>query len=245
MSFELEPLRTSYLTHVEVGQLMNRLFADLGSIEPELRIDVPYNAYLTDLTALTTNFHKGLLQVQKNAETEKIVLSDRVRDKAVSALGAVLKLYALSNIPEEVEASRCLSLLFGPFKGLSSMNYEAETLAIDRLMADMTSPAYSDYTANLQLDSYISRISDANGNFKQLFTGRMVDTALAETYDMKLLRSELLKKYNDFVQYVLSMAKATNLPLFVTALDLLNNGRKYYNDLLAQPTPPVVEEPVG
>ena len=69
----------------------------------------------------------------------------------------------------------------------------------------------------------------------------MVTKALTETFDMKLLRTELLKKYSDFAEYVLSMAKVTNSPLFITTLNLFNAARKYYNDQMAQPAKPIVE----
>lgn len=244
MNLELEPLRTPNLTNVEVGQLVNQHFSDLATIDPNLMTDGPYNVYTNDLAAKATNYQKGLLQAQSNAETEVIVKADGVRDKSVRAIGAALKLYALSDIPEEVEASRRISILFGPFKKLDTLNYSTETLAIENFMSDLSGPAYSLYFNLLQLERYDTRLRNANENFKTLFGGRMVTTALAETFDMKLLRTELLKKYSDFAEYVLSMAKATNLPLFITTLDLLNGARKYYNDQMAQPTPPKVVVPV-
>ncbi|HAH24980.1 MAG TPA: hypothetical protein DCL77_14710 [Prolixibacteraceae bacterium] len=245
MSLELESLRLPYLTNVEVGQLMVRHFTDLNTIDPLLRIDVPYNAYITDMTAKMMNYQKGLLQAQKSAETELIALADAVRDKAVGAFGSALKLYTKSDDSDEVEACRCISILFGPFKKLNTLNYEAETLAIDKLVVDLQSPTYSGYVTTLQMERYVNRMNDANNEFRPLFGGRMVDSALTESFDMKVLRTELLRKYSDFVQYVLSMAKATNLPLFLTSLDMLNTARKYYNDQLAQPTKPKEEVPVG
>ena len=244
MNLELEILRTYNLTNLEVGQLMLRHLSDLNTIEPSLKIDVPYNAYVSDLTAKMVHYQKGLLLAQKNAETEKILLADSLRDKSMSAIGATLKLYSMSEDPLEVEASRCLSILFGPFKKLNALNYEAQTLASEKLVDDLFSPAYSSYVSTLQMERYVSRMGETNNNFKTLFGGRMVSTSLTETFDMKLLRTELLKKYSDFAEYVLSMAKVTNSPLVITTLDLLNGARKYYNDQMAQPAPPKVVVPV-
>ena len=241
MNLELEILRTSYLTNVEVGQLINQHLSDLATIDPNLRTDEPYNSYITDMATKATNYQKGLLQAQKNAETEIIVKADGVRDKSARALGAALKLYALSDNADEVEASRRISILFSPFKKLDTLNYSSETLAIDNLVSDLLSPAYNSYVSILQVDRYIFRLQNANENFKPLFGSRMVTKALTETFDMKLLRTELLKKYSDFAEYVLSMAKVTNSPLFITTLNLLNAARKYYNDQMAQPAKPIVE----
>jgi hypothetical protein len=235
MKQELEPLRTPNLTLMEVGQLINRHLSDLDTIDAALKTDAPFNAYTSQLALQATQYQKGLAQVQKNEETEKVVLADAVRDKAVSALGAGLKLYALSDVPEEVEAS------------LANLNYEAETIAIDKLVGELLSPAYSSKISLLQMDRYVIRLQNANEAFKPLFSGRMVTTAMTETFDMKILRTDLLNKYSDFAGYVLSMAKATENPLFGTALNLLNTARKYYNDLLTRRVAPKAEKekPVG
>lgn len=242
MKLKLEPLKTANLTNMEVGQLTVRHLSDLDSIDPASKTDAPFNAYTNDLGLQLGEYQKGLAQVQKNEETEKIVVADATRDKAASAIGAALKLHAMSDVPEEVEASRSLGILFGTYKNLTTLNYEAETLAIDKLVSKLTSPTYSDKISLLQMDRYITRLQNANEAFKTLFSGRMVTTAMTESYDMKTLRTALLNKYSDFANYVLAMAKATDNPLFANALTLLNTARKYYNDMLAKRTAPKAEK---
>ena len=241
MKLKLEPLRTPGLTNMEVGQLIIRHLTDLNTINPASKTDAPFNAYINDLGLQSVEYQKGLAQVQMNEETQKIVLADANRDKANSAFGAGLKLYALSDIPEEVEASRSLGILFGTYKNLSTLSYEAETLAIDKLVGELLSPAYSSKVNLLQMDRYVTRMRNANEAFKPLFSGRMVGNAMTETYDMKILRAALLNKYSDFAKYVLAMAKATNNPLFADALNLLNTARKYYDDMVAKRIAPKTE----
>lgn len=234
MKLTLEPLRTSILTKMEAGQLVKRHLNDLGTIDPALLTDAPFNTYVQDLTGYAASYEKALAQVRKSEETEKIGLTDDVRDKAVGAFGIALKLHAASDIPEEVEASRSLSILFGTFKNLATLNYEAETLGIDKLVSELNSPAYSEKIKMLQMNKYVDRLANANEAFKTLFSGRMVTTAMTESYDLKTIRTEMLKKYSEFCDYVLAMAKALNTPLFTSALNLLNTARKYYSDLLAK-----------
>jgi len=58
---------------------------------------------------------------------------------------------------------------------------------------------------------------------------------MTETYNMKVVRKEMLKLYSDFTAYVLAMAKTEDAPpLFITALTLMNTARKYYADILAR-----------
>lgn len=236
MELKLEPLRTPGLTNMEVGQLIIRHLTDIDTIDPALKTNIPFNDYISDLGLQSAEYQKGLVQVQKNEQTEKIVLADATRDKANSAFGAGLKLYALSDVPEEVEASRSLGILYGTYKNLNTLSYEAETLAIDKLVGELLSPAYSSKISLLQLDRYVTRMKNANEAFKPLFSARMVATAMTETYDMKSLRTAMLNKYSDFAHYVLAMAKATNDPLFAHALALLNTARKYYDETIARRT---------
>jgi len=239
MTLKLETLATSNLTNLEVGQLINRHLSDLETIDPVLRTDAPFSSYTQGLTVMATNYQKGLAQAQKNEETEKIVLADADRDKSVKAFRACLKLFDLSDNPQEVEASRSLSILLSPYKNLETLNYEAQTIGMDKLIGELLSPAYNNKVSYLQMDRYVMRMQATNDAFKPLFSGRMVGTAMTETYDMKTLRAGLLNKYSDFANYVLAMAKAdTNNQLFGTALNLLNTARKYYNDMVSKRTAP-------
>ena len=59
---------------------------------------------------------------------------------------------------------------------LATLNYEAETLGIDKLTGELKSPAYSEKISMLNLKRYVVRMSDSNEAFKTLFSGRMVPT---------------------------------------------------------------------
>jgi hypothetical protein len=236
MKFKLEPLRLAGLSNMEAGQLIIRHLSDLESIDSSLFTDAPFSAYLQTLSNQSVLFQKGLAQVRKNEETQKIDLADADRDKADTAFGRALKLYAVSDDQAEVEASRGLSILFDNFKNLATLSYEAQTIATDKLVSELTSPAYSSKVSLLQRDRYVTRLQNTNNNFKELFGGRMVTAATTESYDLKVIRSETITKYGEFTTYVLAMAKALEAPLFVQTLSLLNTARKYYADLLARRT---------
>lgn len=236
MMLKLEPVRTSDLTNMEAGQLIRRHLDDLATIDQTLLIDVPFNAYVQELTRQKGPYENALAQIRKSEETEKISLADKNRDKAVDAFGKALKLYGVSDDPEEVEASRGLSIVFTTFKELADLNYEAETMAIDKLAKELENPAHAAKIGKLNMERYVTRLKTTNEAFKALFSNRMVTGATTETYDMKIIRADLMKKYADFASYVLAMAKALNSPLFLTALNLMNTARKYYSDLLARRT---------
>ena len=128
------------------------------------------------------------------------------------------------------------------YKNLTKANYEEETLGIDKLISELKSPAYSEKVSFLHMEKYVTRLQNANANFNTLFSGRNLETALTETYDLKIIRKDMMKTYNLFTAYVLAMANALNTPLFFLALSMLNGTRKYYADQLARHTAPQAEE---
>jgi len=234
MTLKLEPIRTSDLTNMEAGQFIRRMLKDFETIDQLLLTDVPFNTYVTEIAQQSGVYENALAQIRKSEETEKIGLADKNRDRAISAFSKALKLYEVSNLPEEVEASRGLGIVFGNFRGIADLNYEAETMAIDKLISELRSPAHSAKIATLGLDRYIARLKDSNEAFITLFSNRMVTEASTMTYDMKIVRTGMLKRYADLSNYILAMAKALNSPLFINSLNLLNASRKYYSDMLAR-----------
>ncbi len=242
MEKTIEPLRLAALTHMEAGQLVKRLLSDLGTIDPSLLTDAPFNNYIQVLTDHSVFSEKALAQIRKNEETEKIATADDERDTSVDAFALTLKLYAISDVAEEVEASKSLGILFGTFKNMTRLNYESETIAIDKLISELTGPTYSPKVSFLQIDRYVQRMETANDKFKALFGNRLVVEASTEAYDMKIVRKEMLNKYSQFAAYVLAMATALDTPLFNNALNLINAARKYYADQLARRTSPKTEK---
>jgi len=234
MNYFLEPLRKVSLSNMGAGQLINRHLSDLNTIESTLRTDESFNAYIQELTRQVEVYDKALARVRKNDETAKIKQAGVIRDKAVQSFVTALKLYSLSDNEAEVEASRGLRILMDSFKNLVRLNYEAKTLGIDKLVSDLESETYSGKVDFLQIERYVGRMKSANNDFNVLFSGRMVAEAMTETYNMKQIRREMLRKYADFTAYVLAMAKATESQLFTSALSLLNTTRKYYSDMLAR-----------
>ncbi len=247
MNNYLQPLKSSRLTNMEFGQLMNRHLNDLSTIDPSLLTDPPYNSYVQQITEKFTLYEKGLAQVHKSEETEKISLADTARDIAIDAFSKSLKLNFVSENPAEIEASRSLSILLGTFKNLPKINYEAESLSIDKLIHDLERENYSGKVNLLNIGKYVNRIKVTNQEFKTLFSNRMVTEAMSEVYDLKYIRAEILGIYNDFTAYILAMSKAHHTLLFASTLSLINTARKYYSDLLARRNTvlPVKEQPTA
>ena len=67
-----------------------------------------------------------------------------------------------SDVPAEVEASRVLSILFDNFKNLPALSYEAETIAIDKLVGELEKENYATEINLLQVSRYVLRMKTTN-----------------------------------------------------------------------------------
>ena len=234
MNNNLEPLKSSFLTNMEFGSLMEQHLSDLATIDQTLFTDKPYNVYLRKIADGTDYYKKGLVQVRKNDETEKISRADKVRNKAIVAFSLTLKLYLLSDDPAEVDAGKSLQNLYKTFKNPAKLNFGAKSFAIVKLVSELENEKYAEKVTFLNIGRYVTRMKMANQQFDTLFSGRMETEAITETYNMRTMRSELLAVYNEFTAYILAMSNALKTPLFITSLAFLNTTRNYFAILLAR-----------
>ena len=250
MNKSLEPLSIAKLTYSEFGQLANRLMTDAATIDIALTKDAGYTAYLALVAAEATKYDAGLQQEKENDFTVKVTKADVVRDGAYSALKKAIGLGGESDVVDEVEAARVLTILLTAHGNLQRANYETESIDIDSLLTDLGQTKYKAHVTTLGIGKYVIRLKNGNDSFKTLFSTRIQGVSTATVYDMKAMRKTLTQNYNDTVHYVLTMAKSPvtpNVAYFDAALSLINTERKYYQDNYAHPVskPPVVVPPVN
>ena len=121
MTYALESLKVSRLQVMEAGQLTSRTVNDVGTIDPELKTDVPYNNYVSKLGEISELYFRALAQVRKREETELIVKADGLRDKTISSFKMAVKLHLAAPDTEEAEAARGLSILSGAYNDIAKM----------------------------------------------------------------------------------------------------------------------------
>jgi len=234
MSYTLEPLKVSNLTLLEVGQLINRHQQDIGLLDNTLITDPPLKNYLTTLFTQNTTYTQGLMKIQKDEKTELLENDDWVRDKAVTTFGKAIRLSLDSDDEAEVAAAKSITLLLDTYKDITLLPYEAETLAVDKLVAALESSEYSSKVNAINGTKYVARIKSANEAFKAHFSDRSTAEALTENTDNKKARKALLDYYGEASTYLVSMTNAYKTDQFTKTLAFVNGGRKYYADSLAR-----------
>jgi hypothetical protein len=234
------------LTHAEAGQLVKTTIKDLQTANIVIGNDANTNKYVIKLQAHTVLYDKGLLQTQQNEESKLLADLDHNRDLDLAIFRRQLKVYSLSRKPEEQQAFQSLNILWGTYKNVTKLNYEAESNTVDNLLQDVETPKFAPHVATLKLGDYLADIEASNNKFKDVFSTRNTEVAAEEDLNMKVIRRDTFKTYNNFINYVHALADDEETPadFYTPMLNIINTSRKYYADLLAKrnggsdPTPP-------
>jgi hypothetical protein len=235
---ELKSLSIGRMLNLEYGQHIKSIYDGINLLGGgTLVTDLVFKAYLDKLKDKSVAYDKAMVQIFKSDETAKIEAADLVRDNAVTTARRVL--YVSEHTTDESEhlAFASLQTLFRTYGNVQSMNFEEESNGIDNLVDDLNGTKYNPHVTTLGIGSKVTKMSDANAAFKNIFKGRTQETASKEVFDVKLLRSDLKITYNDMINYVLAMAKAHDTDEFNKSLNLINAVRDYYDTLLAKRKP--------
>ena len=236
MKYVLEKLNVSSLTVSQSESFMTRQLNDMATIPAANITDTPLQAYLAGLIARHANYQKAIVVYRKEDETEKVRLADERRDYDILALGKIFAVELHSPVAAEADAAKSLTGLFKSYAGLATREYDTETTDIKHLLADLASTKFSKHVTTLACSKYITRLKDSNAAFETIYKNRSVATSAKVHYDTKALRTDLYTYYKEFSGYVLAMANATNSPVFIQILGMINNARKHYAELLVNNT---------
>ncbi len=137
MKKELQPLKASFLTHLEAGQLITADLTEIDKLDKTKLTDPSLKAYLIMLGTKSAAFDKALIPIRKSDLTAKIEAADVLRGTALSAFGKAVDLFSTSEIAAEADAAASLKTVWNTYKNLAVMSYAAESTGIDNLVRDL------------------------------------------------------------------------------------------------------------
>ncbi|MFK7059829.1 DUF6261 family protein [Flavobacterium oreochromis] len=231
---KLYPLTLVRLQHLEVGQFIIRFLNDFQNLNLDPATDLDFKKTYDSLVTQSPVFDAALKQIRAKSETELLIAKDTNRDNAVRTLRRALSVAEFTDVETEKIAYKKISIILKTYKNIEVENYEAESLGLDNLVAELRNPKNLPDVQLLGLDRYINKVEETNSIFKATFDNRSSSTITTEVYDTKLLRKNILETYTKLAKYTLAMAENKDNPFYKDTLNVLNNGRKYFADLVAK-----------
>ena len=242
-TLELQQLHFSRLHNAEFGQFIIRFYEDFEKSELRTDYDADFEAMYEKLKAKIPAYNKAVEQIKAQEESKKIQELDADRDSALQSLKDSLKPYRKSKIAEEQQAYNALRILLDQYKEVQNNAFEEETNKLNSLIAALESAEYADKVSVLAVSKFIANLKASNTAFNDLFAHRSFAVSQKETYDVKLLRKDLLTDYKKMANYILALASVKEDEFYKKTLELLNNSRKYFADVLARRITPKDDKP--
>lgn len=221
---KLYPISVSRLQILESGQFITNLIADYVESSLDSTADVEYKRQYEVLKTLSTPYNVALNQIKAQKETEELVNLDIVRDQSLSTIRRAVSVFEFSRDATEVSAHKEISIILRKYTALERANYPAETLGIDKVVAEIRG-AKDNAIDVLQLSRYVDLLEGDNTAFKAKFAERSSDVISSVSYDVKTMRKEIFEVYNTLAEYVALMAKIKNDAYFLETLKVFNYSR--------------------
>ena len=236
-TLELQKINLARLRHAEMGQLVERWIQDAQKVGVDPTKDADLNRLYTAIQNILPTYNRALDQVRGQEESEKIADLDHERDQCMIALRTVVRAYQNSKNEAEYTAYKRLDILLKSYKGVETDSYESETIRLKNLVESLKSNDYKADTELLGLSKFVSVLEQNNTTFNEVFSMRSHKILAKESFDVKALRKELTQAYSTLTRYVevMVLVKQPN-DYYVKILESLNNGRKYFSDMMRNPT---------
>ncbi len=232
---KLKPINIVRLPILDSGAFIERYITDYINQNIDPNFDPEFKDLHTSLVNQSPIFNQAILQIRAKAESVELLGLDLHRDRKVITLRRVHSTFEYTDVEEEKKAYLEIKTVLKTYKNIEAANYEAESLAIDNLIADLRNDQYKPFTIALGLGIHVDRLEASNKNFKVKFDARSTETISTEVFDTKVLRTTIFETYKELAEYILVMAKRKpQVPEYKKILDILNNGREYFATLLAK-----------
>lgn len=217
----------------EFGQFIIRFFEDFEKTALPTDVDVDLKLLFDYLKAQIPTYNKALEQIRANEESKKIAELDRIRDADVQALKDSIKPYRAAKNTAQKDAYIALKIVLDAYKNIFKEGYEKQTNQINNLVSTLQSDKYSSHVAVLKVGVFVEELDKSNKAFNNLFAHRSFLNLQKETYNIRELRKDMTTVYRKMAKYIEVLADVKQDDYYKKVLDVVNNSRKYYADVLA------------
>jgi len=216
------------LTNVQFSQFMADHLYHLGLITPAEMTDAELKMLIATLTALLGDYDKVLVKITKSAISELIKKHDGNRDTSYRALKSALKTESLSTDIEVVSAVHGIETMLDTCGAVPSLALEAETRAIDAIVAELESPKFLPLVQKVGITAKVTRLKSDNNVFKTTYASRTTEYMEKETADNRELRTKANEVYTTLCDYVAMMSHLEKGPVYDKVVTIINTIRIQY-----------------
>jgi hypothetical protein len=121
---------------------------------------------IDDYSAAVSQESDIFIYVRRSEFTKKKEIADRLRDESFMGVTGTVRVNLTHFDADKQKAAVHLDNLLSGYNYLPKMNYDAETAAVDSLVAHMRSAEYAPSVGALQLAGWVDKLDEINTQFK-------------------------------------------------------------------------------
>ena len=229
---ELYPINIVRLQMLESGQFINRFIKNFENSGLNPDEDAIIKAEVADLKLQMLTYVKAIKQIKAMAESEALKSLDIKRRRHFSIVKRAHSIYEYDEDVLVSTAYSVIKIILIKYKNTSLQNYETESLSIEKFINEIRN-AKNNAMQTLLLIPAIDQLELANEAFKTMFNRRSSINISTVKYNTLALRKGVFETYRNLATYTILMAKRKKTPFYITTLEVLNNGREYFADIIA------------
>lgn len=223
-----------FLSYMQFYQFVSTQANRILELGDTVLTDTELKQLVAVLIALSGDFNKVLLRVQKNLLSDDITKLDKARDFSISALRAAVKNAHYSTDEDVLRASAALTLLLDTYGDIAHEDLNTESATIDKLVGELEGATYKPMVTTMGISNNVLRIKTDNNTFKSLYTMRTNEESAKDATDTRELRNKVNEQYMLLCDYVLLKARMKDEAQYNLSVQIVNETRTYYNTLMAQ-----------
>ena len=223
-----------FLTYMEFYQFVASQANRIHDLGDTVLTDTELKQLVAVLIALSGDFNKLLLRVQKSLITDDITKKDKVRDFSISALRAAIRNAHYSTDEEVVRCSVALTVLLETYGDIAREDLDTESATIDKLVEELEGPTYKPMVDKLLIGANVVRLKTDNDTFKKLYNQRSNEKVAKDATDTRQLRNKVNEQYQLLCDYVLLKARMKDEEQYNQSVLIINQVRSHYSALKAQ-----------
>lgn len=176
-------------------------------------------SFAEDLKAKNTLLEEVYVQPSTKTTTKSLEGLDEERDKLITSIIAMIKVYINSpDVTQGEKAERLLEVIKKYGKNISVLSYKAETTAIRGVITDIEeSTALQAIVTEFHLDNWLGQLKAKNSEFETLYNSRTQTQSEQEIGISKVARAETQQSLEQFIKAINAYSFGNEAPYKVLA----------------------------
>ncbi|HFI0256379.1 TPA: DUF6261 family protein [Streptococcus suis] len=230
---KVKPLPLQKLDNINFYQLNSRSLKTLEQSQIPFSQDNHLTLAIDKWHVAFSQYKKAINQDKGKELTKKIQDANQLRNSDFSIFKRSLSAFETSRRQAEMTAYSELSQIVKPFREIHRLDYEKESLELDKLFNRLSTSEAVEHIETLGLKRFFENLKESQQEFETVFSNTTDIRSKANRYDTYQIRKELQSAYLRVLKLCEILMELHGQSLYSELIILFNTSRQYYIEQLS------------